>query len=111
MLAGATSMFANAAGPIMMIYLLTMRLDKKELIGTGAWFFWAINLLKIPFSSNLGLITGVSLSMNILLLPCIVFGGVLGIMFVHRISQRIFNLTVEILAAATAIYLCVRPWL
>jgi len=34
-LAGVTTMMANAAGPIMIIYLLAMRLPKVEFVGTG----------------------------------------------------------------------------
>jgi hypothetical protein len=30
-------MAANAAGPVAMIYLLSMRLPEKEFIGTAAW--------------------------------------------------------------------------
>ena len=53
-LAGSTTMIANAAGPVMTIYLLACRLPKFEFVGTAAWFFFAINLLKVPFSASLG---------------------------------------------------------
>jgi len=110
-LAGCTSMLANAAGPIMTIYLLTMKLEKKEFVGTGAWFFWIINLSKMPFSYKLGFITPISLGTNLLLLPAIVGGGILGILLVHRIPQKIFNVIVEVLAITMAVYLCVKPFL
>ena len=42
--AGFATMIANAAGPIMTIYLLAMRLPKLEFVGTGAWFFLVINV-------------------------------------------------------------------
>ena len=45
---GFSTMVANAAGPIMALYLLSMRLPKNVFIGTGAWFFFIINLLKVP---------------------------------------------------------------
>ena len=35
-LAGFTTLVANAAGPLMVIYLLSMRLPKMEYMGTGA---------------------------------------------------------------------------
>ena len=110
-LAGSTSMMANAAGPIMTIYLLAMRLEKNEFIGTTAWFFWMLNLSKIPFSTNLGLINEASLLTDLALLPCIILGGIGGIMLVHRIPQRAFNITVEALAAISAIYLCLRAFM
>ena len=59
--AGFTTMVANAAGPIMILYLLAMRLPKMEFIGTGAWYFFILNLLKVPFSYQLGLINSSSI--------------------------------------------------
>ena len=53
-LAGSTTMIANAAGPVMTIYLLACRLPKFEFVGTAAWFFFAINLFKVPFSASSG---------------------------------------------------------
>ena len=39
LLAGVTTMMANAAGPIFVLYALAVGLPKYELVGTGAWFF------------------------------------------------------------------------
>lgn len=55
-LAGATTMIANAAGPVTMVYLLSMRLPREQFIGTSAWYFFILRWLKVPFSVNLGLI-------------------------------------------------------
>jgi len=104
-LAGATSMMANAAGPVMVIYLVAMRLSKENFIGTSAWFFWIINLSKLPFSSRLDLISFQSLQTNLALLPCIISGGIIGIFLVNRISQKIFNRVVQLLAAGAACFL------
>ena len=41
--AGFISMLANAAGPILSIYLLALKLPKEVFIGTAAWFFLVIN--------------------------------------------------------------------
>ena len=103
--AGFTTMMANAAGPVMVIYLLAMRLPKIEFIGTSAWFFFVINWLKVPFSVTLGLISWESLKLNLMMLPLIAGGAVGGILFVHRIPQRAFNAVVEILTIAAAIKL------
>lgn len=109
MLAGCTSMMANAAGPIMVVYMLAMRMEKKELIGTMAWFFWIVNISKLPFSGSLDLITLESLATDLALLPCIAAGGIAGIFLVHRIPQELFNRIIEVVAAGTALYLCVSP--
>ena len=50
-------MLANAAGPVIGLYLLAVALPKESFVGTGAWFFLLINLIKVPFSLQLGLIT------------------------------------------------------
>ncbi len=52
-LAGITTMMANAAGPVMIIYLIAMRLPKMEFVGTAAWFFFIVNWIKVPFSAIL----------------------------------------------------------
>ncbi len=51
--AGFTTMISNAAGPIMVLYLLAMRLPKMEFMGTGAIYFLLMNSFKIPFGVSL----------------------------------------------------------
>lgn len=104
-LAGSTSMMANAAGPVMVIYLIAMKLPKENFIGTSAWFFWFINLSKLPFSQKLELINLQSLETNLVLLPCIMVGGIIGILLVRRISQQVFNSAVQVLAVGGALFL------
>lgn len=104
-MAGVTTMMANAAGPVMIIYLLAMRLPKIEFVGTSAWFFFVVNWLKVPFSANLNLMTVDSVKLNLMLLPCIAVGAFVGIFFLKRIPQKVFNAVVQILAAAAAIKL------
>ncbi len=106
-LAGLTSMMANAAGPVMVIYLIAMRMEKESFIGTRAWFFWILNLSKLPFSSSLDLITLQSFRTNLMLLPFIIAGGLLGVAAVKSVPQKSFNLVVKTLAVAAALYLCV----
>jgi uncharacterized membrane protein YfcA len=104
-LAGLTTMMANAAGPITTIYLLAMRLPKVEFVGTAAWFFFVINWLKVPFSVRLDVMTKESLKLNLLMLPFIAAGSVMGIFFLKRIPQKAFSAVVQFLAAAAAIKL------
>lgn len=54
--AGFTTMVANAGGPVMSIYLLAAGGSVLGFLGTGAWFFFLVNLFKLPFSIGLGLI-------------------------------------------------------
>jgi hypothetical protein len=104
-LAGVTTMMANAAGPVMIVYLLAMKLPKLEFVGTAAWFFFVVNWLKVPFSASLELMTVESLKLDLLMLPFIATGAVVGILVLKRIPQKAFNIVVQILAAAAAIKL------
>ncbi len=104
-MAGITTMMANAAGPVMIIYLLAMRLPKTEFVGTAAWFFFVINWLKVPFSANLDLMTTESVKLDLMMLPFIAAGAVTGIFFLKRIPQKAFIAVVQILAVAAAIKL------
>lgn len=107
LIAGITTMMANAAGPVMLIYLLAMKLDKKEFVGTGAWYFFIGNLFKVPFSAKLGLINPYSLQLNFFILPGVICGAITGIFLLRKINTRTFNLMVEILTATAAIKLLI----
>jgi uncharacterized membrane protein YfcA len=104
-LAGITTMMANAAGPVMIIYLMAMRLPKMEFVGTSVWFFFIINWLKVPFSTRLEMMTWQSVRLDLLMLPFIAVGAVAGIFFLKRIPQKAFTVIVQILAAAAAVAL------
>lgn len=103
--AGVTTMMANAAGPVVVVYLLAMRLPKVAFVGTSAWFFFAVNWLKVPFSAQLALTTGASVKLGLIMLPLIILGSVAGVFFLRRIPQRAFNSIIQLLAAAAAIKL------
>ena len=104
-LGGFTTMVANAAGPVMIIYLLAMGLPKNAFLGTSAWFFFLINLFKVPFSAGLGLITWASLTLNVILLPGILLGAWMGVRFAKRMPEKVFANVAQVLAAAAALKL------
>ncbi len=90
-LAGFTTLVANAAGPLMAVYLLAMRLPKMDFVGTAAVFFLLLNLFKVPFMVNLGLINSASFAINLWLVPAVVAGTWLGRKLLARIDQRAFE--------------------
>ena len=104
-IAGITTMIANAAGPVMGLYLLAVSLPKKEFVGTSAWFFLAINVFKLPFSVQLGLITSKTLIFNATLVPLILFGLFCGHQVVTRVPQRWFDTLILGFAVIAAIKL------
>jgi uncharacterized protein len=95
---GFSTMIGNAAGPIMSLYLLAMQLPKNVLIGTGAWFFLVINLFKIPFHVFIWeTITIQSFSLNLMMIPVVLAGGLLGIKVVKLIPEKPFRWLVIIM--------------
>ena len=103
---GVTTMLANAAGPIIGLYLLAVRLPKLEFVGTGAWFFLIVNVCKLPLSADLGLISPTSLALNLILLPAVIAGALAGRRLVHLIPQRSFEGVILALTMVAALRLC-----
>lgn len=106
--AGFATTLGNVAGPIMTIYFLSKGLDRDQLIGTGAWYFLIINVSKLPIFGALHMITAETLWFNVLMIPAIVVGALVGKWALPRISQRAFAATVMVLAAIAAARLVFR---
>ncbi len=105
--AGFATMTANAAGPVMTLYLILAGLPVLEMLGTGAWFFLVVNLLKVPFSAGLHLISGPSLALDAVLVPAMLVGGALGFLVVRRLDQAGFERAALALSAVSAALLLV----
>jgi uncharacterized membrane protein YfcA len=103
--AGFATTVANAAGPVMNLYLLNKRLPKEEFIATGAWFFFLINLTKVPIYLWHGLITLRSLTFDLMMVPAVVAGALTGRWIVHRISPQVFELLVIVLTGISTLLL------
>ena len=105
LLAGFTTMVANAGGAVMSLYLLAMRIDKMVFLGTTAWFFFLVNVLKVPFSAGLGLITPSQLLVDAALVPAVLVGGVLGRLVIGRIDQSGFERLVVVFTVLSSLNL------
>jgi hypothetical protein len=103
--AGFATTVANAAGPVMSLYLLSRRLSKEEFVATGAWFFFVINLTKVPIYAWHGLFSRQSLTFNALMIPAVVAGAIAGRWAIHRISPAAFEGLVLILTALSTLLL------
>jgi uncharacterized membrane protein YfcA len=104
-IAGFITLIANAAGPLMAIYLVAMRLPKMEYVGTTAVFFMLLNLFKVPFMVDLGLITVQSFGFNLMLAPAVLLGAVAGRWLLMRVNQTLFEQLVLALSAIGGILL------
>ncbi|WP_343794943.1 sulfite exporter TauE/SafE family protein [Gracilibacillus halotolerans] len=106
-LAGFTTMIGNAAGGVMAIYLLVKGLPKTEFVGTGAWFFLTVNLIKVPLYVSLGMITVDSITFNLKLIVFILIGALVGVKVIKWMPQKMFQTVVLIFAAIGAIRLII----
>jgi uncharacterized protein len=104
-LAGFATMMANAAGPVMTIYLLAIGLPKMVFLGTAAWFFLLVNAFKVPFSVKLGLISPSSLVMDAILIVPLIPGALLGPRILQHLNQRTFENMALVLTLAGAVRL------
>jgi uncharacterized membrane protein YfcA len=105
MTAGFITLVANAAGPLMALYLVAMRLPKMEYVGTAAVFFMLLNLFKVPFMVDLGLITTQSFGFNLALAPAVLLGALAGRWLLVRVNQNLFEQLVLLLSAIGGILL------
>ena len=106
--AGFATTVANAAGPVMNLYLLARRLPKQEFVATGAWFFFVVNLVKVPIYAGHGLIGRRSLLFDLALAPAVVAGALLGRAVLQRMPQAIFDKLVMVLTVCAAGLLLIR---
>jgi uncharacterized membrane protein YfcA len=106
-LGGFTTMVANAGGPVMSMYFLAARFPVKAFLGTAAWFFATVNIIKLPFSIGLGLLTLPGLLIDLVLIPGVIVGAFAGRWIAGRISQRVFEWIVITLTIVGALYLLV----
>ena len=104
-LAGITTMLANAAGPVANLYFLSVRLPKWNLIGTSSFLFFVINLCKTPFSAQLGLTNANSLTLALMLAPLVVVGFFGGRHIAGIMPQKIFERFVLLCSAVGAVKL------
>ncbi|MGC3953582.1 MAG: sulfite exporter TauE/SafE family protein [Propionicimonas sp.] len=104
-LAGFTTMVANAGGPPMNLYLLAAGYDKWRFLGTSAWFFFAVNLTKLPVSIGLGIVRPELALLAAVLVPVVLLGTWLGSLVIKRIDQRTFERLVTVFVAISAGYL------
>ena len=100
--AGFATTLANAAGPVMSSYMLLRRMPKEQLVATGAWFYLAVNIAKMPIYEVNGLLSATSLTFSLSMAPLVACGAIGGLGLLHRIPQRAFDLLTLGLAAASA---------
>ena len=107
-LAGMTTMAANAGGTAMTLYLVKMRVSMLAFMGTSAWFFFVLNLIKIPIIGGLGFITRDTLVADLWLAPVLVMGVFVGIAVFNRMNERVFTAVALGLSGVAALWLIIH---
>ena len=102
-LAGFTTMAANAGGPVTSMYFLACRYPVKAFLGTTAWFFFLVNVAKLPFSLGLGIIRPEHLALDAVLAPVVIVFALAGRRLADRMDQRVFEPIVIVLTVVSAL--------
>lgn len=107
-LCGFTSMIGNAAGPIFSVYLLAKGFKKNNFMGTTAWFFFIINVSKVPlqilFWNNISIKT---IILTVYMIPFIGLGAILGVLIIRRLNEKLFHKIILVVTALAAIKLLI----
>lgn len=107
-LSGFASMIGNAAGALFNIYLLAMRFEKNDFIGTTAWFFLIVNISKVPlqilFWHN---ISSDTIFLTAIMIPAVAIGALLGVLVVKKINEKYFRILINVMTVIGSIKLLI----
>ncbi|HEX8521621.1 MAG TPA: sulfite exporter TauE/SafE family protein [Tepidisphaeraceae bacterium] len=99
--AGAASAIAHAAGPIVSLYVLQERLEKRRLVGTLLMYTLLINSVKLVMYIAVSLVTLATLRDSLWMIPILPLGTVLGAWMNRKLPEKPF-LVIMYTAAAVA---------
>jgi uncharacterized membrane protein YfcA len=96
-------MIGNLAGAFANIYFLAIRLPKNEFIGTAAWLFFIVNVLKLQFHIFVwNTVTMDTMFLSLFLIPGIFLGFFVGVKTVKLIKNEFYRKLVLIVTAIGA---------
>lgn len=108
-LAGIATMLGNLAGAFTNIYMLSMRVDKRDFIGTLSFLYFLVNIFKFPFHVwSWETINGQTLAFDLMLAPALLLGLLVGVKLVARINNLLFRKIILILTAMGALIILIR---
>lgn len=107
-LSGFASMIGNAAGPIIAVYFLALRLKKVEYISSIAWLFWIVNLVKLPMHIFVWkTVSQEVLKIDLVLIPALIAGLIAGVWFIKKIPEKPFRIVIIVSVIVAAIMLLI----
>lgn len=107
--AGVTSTLAHAGGPLVALFLLPQKLERRPFVGTLLKYFFVGNMVKLVLYTHKGLMQWNHLALALVLVPAVVLGALLGVRMNRRFSDRVFRFAVYCLASAVGLYLLCAP--
>ncbi len=103
--AAVSSTLAHAAGPIIAMYLLPLRLDRRLFVGTCAIYFFILNSAKLPAYYFSGQFAKANLSFTLQFLPLVLVGALLGLWMNRRLSDKLFSRIVYLITFSLGWYM------
>jgi len=103
--AGASSTLAHAAGPIITMYLLPLRLDRRIFVGTCAVYFFLLNTAKMPAYILAHQFDKAEPTLSLRFLPLVVAGALFGVWVNRRMNDRTFTKIIHVLTFLLGWYL------
>lgn len=103
--AGASSTLAHAAGPIIALFLLPQRLDRRVFVGTCAIYFFLLNTAKLPAYAGSEMFSQGTLMLSLYLSPLVVAGALFGFWVNRKLNDELFAKVVYLLTFVLGWYL------
>jgi uncharacterized membrane protein YfcA len=110
--AGVVSTISHSAGPIVTLYLLQERIDKRRLVGTMLMYTLLINCVKLVSYIAIGAVTWATFQQTWWMIPALPVGTLAGVWMNRRLPEKPFTAIMYAAAAVTAaqmIYKALAP--
>jgi uncharacterized protein len=103
--AGFVSTMSHGAGPIVTLYLLQEKLEKRILVGTLVFFFLLVNAAKVPTFVAMGWINAGTLRDGLWTLPLLPLGTLAGAWLMKRMPEKPFIVVLYVATSVTAAHM------
>lgn len=102
---GVSSTLAHAAGPIIGLYLIPLKLPREVFVGTCAAYFCALNTVKLPAYFAAGMFSKVPWMLAAILLPLVFAGAMVGRWMVKKVNDKVFGRVIYATTMGMGVYL------
>jgi len=95
--AAISSTLAHAAGPVIAMYLLPLKFDRRIFVGTTAVYFLILNTMKLPAYAWNGQLAAAPVTFSLQFLPLVLVGAAAEFWLNRRMTDKLFLRVVYIL--------------